>query len=271
MASKRQSAPNVKQRAASGSPRLSKRKRGRTPIATTPVTTRSRVTIAPEARSSIEHRVRGALAPFGTRIERASIRFEDVNGPKGGVDTKCRIKVVLSGGRSLIVEEQAAGVRESANRAVRRIGKEIRKRAERDGGKTPRQTAVDEPRRVQKRSKPPEQDSGSLIGRRVGRGKENLAAALERPEKERGDAYVDTAAVDTSATARRAGGSYSARRNSKRETSGMTHALEDSRTKPSRKSTRASGNRTKAASQLTRRAKRRTHSSSARAMRNETE
>jgi hypothetical protein len=237
-------------------------------MTTTPVTTRSREEIPEKTRSSVERRVKSVLAPFGTRIERASIRFEDVNGPKGGVDTNCRIKVVISGGPSLIVEEQATTLREAAIRAVRRVGKEMRRRAKQNGGRTPAPTLGERtPPRVRRRAQQAEQDAESLIGKRAGRGAANLSMALERPEKERRDAYVNTAAPDTSATDRRAGGSHTARRNSKRGSSGMTYALEDSTTQPSRKSTRASGDGTKAASQLTRRAKRRTHSSNARAQR----
>lgn len=244
-----------------------KRTRGRTPISTTPVTTRSSVAISSEARSRIEQQVKRVLTPFGTRIERGSIRFEDVNGPRGGVDSKCTIKVVLSGGPSLVVEKRGASLGEAASRAVRLLSTQIRRRAKSDGGKTPQPTVAAFETPKARRSTSGEQDGQSLIDKRVGRSAANLAAALERPEKQQRDAYVDTAAAGVSATNRRAGGPFSARRNSRRESSGMTYALEDSRSEPSRKSTRASGNRTKAASQLARRAKRRTHSAGARARR----
>lgn len=103
-------------------------------------------------------------------------------------------------------------------------------------------------------------DGGSLIGRRVGRNSKNVGEALKRPEKKRRDAYVDTAAEGMAADDRRAGGPYTARRNSKKRDAGMAYTLEDSRTgTPSRKSTRRSANHIKAASQLTRRAKGRVH------------
>jgi hypothetical protein len=248
-----------------------KRSRGRTSIDDTPITTRSRVPLAEEDRRGIEARLKRALAPFGPRIERATIRFEDVNGPRHGVGMRCSIKVVFSGSDSIIVEERATNVLETARLAIPRVARSVRRYAGQSGFKTPRPT--------HRRSAAPRAasagepaaaepfDPGSLIGKRVGRGKANLAAALERPEKLRRDALVDTAQPGVSATDRKAGGGSTARRNSKQSNSGMTSALEDSRSKPSRKSTRGGTNRTKGATQLTRRAQRKVRSPQARAER----
>lgn len=251
---------------------LPKNARGRTAIQDTPIATRSRVPLSDVARRSVEQRLRRAIAPFGTRIERASIRFEDVNGPRGGVDVRCAIKVVVSGNQSIIVEDRAEDVLGAVRRAIPRVAKTVRKFADRTGRRTPRATGASRRAAVapapRRRSTAKETaDTGSLIGKRVGRSKANLEAALERPEKARRDAYVDTSEPDTSETERKAGGVFSARRNSKRNDSGMTYALEDSRGKPSRKSTRASSNRVKAATQLTQRAQRKVRSPQARAER----
>jgi hypothetical protein len=247
-------------------PVVPKRVRGRTSIADTPVTTRSRVPLSEPARSSIEQRLRRALAPFGPRIERATIRFEDLNGPRGGVDVRCVIKIVFSGSDSLIVENRGANVMGTVRRIIPRVGRIVRRQVEASGRKTPR--AKHRRMAAERSGTPPSQslaDEGSVIGRRAGRRTRGLPAALERPEKLRRDALVDTANPATSESDRKAGGHVSARRNSKRNPSGMTYALEDSRAQPSRKSTRASGDRTKAATQLTRRAQRKVSSPSARA------
>lgn len=252
-------------------PAPSKRTLGRTAIENTPITTRSRVPLGPDARRKLEARLRRTLAPFATRIERATLRFEDVNGPRGGVDTRCAVKVVLSGADSIIVEEQASGVRESVGRVLPRVARAVRRAADQSGKKAPRATAnrrAGRERPAAARPRRREQtDPGSLIGHRVGQGQANLAAALERPEKVRRDALVDTALADTSATDRKAGGTSTARRNSKKNDAGMVHALEDSRGKPSRKSTRGGKNRVQAATQLTRRARRKTLSPQSRAAR----
>jgi hypothetical protein len=247
-----------------------KRSRGRTAIEDTPITTRSRVPMPMKDRRSIEARLRRVLAPFGPRIERATIRFEDVNGPRRGVGMRCAIKVVFSGSDSIIVEERATNVLETARLAIPRVARSVRRYAGQSGAKTPRATRRSTAPRAawaaeQAASKLP--DPGSLIGKRVGGGAANLAAALERPEKLRRDVLVDTAQPGVSATDRKAGGGSTARRNSKRSNSGMTAALEDSRRKPSRKSTRGGTNRAQGATQLTRRAQRRVRSPQARAQR----
>jgi hypothetical protein len=251
-----------------------KRARGRTGIADTPITTRSRVPLEETARRGIEQRLRRSLAPFGPRIERATIRLEDLNGPRGGVDLHCTIKVVFSGTDSVIVEERGANVLEVVRRALPRVGRIVRRHVDAQGGKTPRPTrarapAGPEPPRVSQRGAEAADRAASaaLIGKRSGRRTRGLPRALERPEKVRRDALVDTAAPETTETDRKAGGSRTARRNSKQNSSGMTYALEDSLWQPSRKSTRGSGNRIKAATQLTRRAQRKLSSPSARAAR----
>jgi hypothetical protein len=102
----------------------------------------------------------------------------------------------------------------------------------------------------------------------VGRSAQNLERALERPEKVRRDAIVDTSLPGTSATDRKAGGGSTARRNTRRVARRATATLEDSaRDRPSRKSTRKSANRAKQGSKLRRRKVRELRSPSARAAR----
>jgi len=247
---------------------VTKRTRGRTSIADTPIAIRSRISIDADLRAQTEERLRRALSSLGPRIERASVRFEDLNGPRGGVDTVCRVKLVFSGGPSVQVEERGIDAAVAMGRAVRRVAHAARRRADRDGGSAP--AATHEPVSVHRAESRPFDaavDTGSVIGRRVGRARVNLDSALERPEKLRRDAYVNTAEVGRSATDRKAGGSVSARRNARKSADGMVSTLEDSRDKPSRKSTRRSSNRSLGATQLTRRTKRALATPGARAAR----
>jgi ribosome-associated translation inhibitor RaiA len=91
--------------------------------------------LTPEDRDYLRHKLRARLARFGRRVERVSARIEDVNGPRGGVDTRCRIKVVLSGLPSVTIEEQQHIVRAAIDRARARIASAVRRAVERREGR----------------------------------------------------------------------------------------------------------------------------------------
>src|SRR5262245_45667779 len=59
-----------------------------------------------DTRTSIRRRLDRKLKKFARSIERVSVRLKDVNGPRGGVDRVCRIKVVLRNLPSIVYEEQ---------------------------------------------------------------------------------------------------------------------------------------------------------------------
>src|SRR5688572_13285109 len=78
-------------------------------------------------REYIRRRLGEKLGRHARSVERVSVRLRDINGPRGGVDVRCRIKVVVSGLPSVVVEQQAAtfrpaltGALAGAERAVRR-------------------------------------------------------------------------------------------------------------------------------------------------------
>jgi hypothetical protein len=72
------------------------------------------------------------LGKFASSIERVSVRVEDVNGPRGGVDHACRVKVVLSGLPSIVVVEQdpslAAAIDRALGGAERAVRRAVRRR-----------------------------------------------------------------------------------------------------------------------------------------------
>ncbi|MGE0549120.1 MAG: HPF/RaiA family ribosome-associated protein [Kofleriaceae bacterium] len=230
-------------RFAASLPKASKAERGRTVTQDTPIAVRSQISLSDRFENQIRTELASRIGHAASLIERGTVRFEDVNGPKGGVDTICRIKLVMSGRPSLVVEERSEEPESAFALAVPKLARVL----ERTRGKHQLSTGRHRANRQGRPASPPArlEDAGEIIGRRVGRGKAALARALERPEKERGDAYVDTAQPGVSASDRRAGGGITARRNSRAKHPKATAALEDSRTKPSRKSTRRSANRGK--------------------------
>ena len=83
--------------------------------------------VGPTDRAYIRRKLGTRLDKFSSAIERVSLRTEDVNGPRGGIDQVCRIKVVLRGLPSVVYERRDAalnaavdGALAGAERAVRR-------------------------------------------------------------------------------------------------------------------------------------------------------
>ncbi len=233
------------------SSRAEKSERGRTDVTSTPLAIRSRIPLEPAERERIRMLLGRKLAKYATHIERATVRIDDVNGPRGGVDTLCKLEIVIGGSPRIVVEERGILVEDVVVVAARVAARAVRRELERRGRSAAKPKRGKRARTASSAAAGPQaDDDGSLIGRRVGRSRDQLERALLRPEKERGDAYVDTSAPGTSASDRKVGYGATARRNTKRNTKGLTSALEDSRTTPSRKSTRKSGNRARASAPL---------------------
>ena len=233
-------------------PRAEKRHAGRTATSQTPLAIRTGGTSLSRAdRERIRERVGRKLGKFALHIERMTVRIDDVNGPKGGVDRRCRIKVTLSGRPSIVVEARGETVGESFDRAIASGQRTVRRALDQAGLRAPKPARGERTapksaamRSGESSSKAPMPEDGSLIGRRVGRSAERLAQVADRPEKRRRDVPVDTARPGVSASDRKVGGGSTAKRNTKLNTAGMVAALEDSaKDRPSRKSTRKSSDR----------------------------
>jgi hypothetical protein len=250
-----------------------KRSLGRTPPARTPLHVRAVGTDLDEpTRRWIADRAARRLAKYALHIERLSFRFEDVNGPRGGKDSVCRGKAVLSGLPSAVVQKRAHTARQAFNLASRQLARGVDKAVRNVGrvsGRGPERSAVEAKPGLAKKRVAGLASAGSLIGRRVGRSWGNVLEAASRPEKLRGDAIVDTSLEGVSATDKKVGAGATAKRNTKLNIRSATATLEDSATgRPSRKSTRRSANRAKSGSKLSRKTKRNLHSPKARARRN---
>ncbi len=71
------------------------------------------------------------LGKFGTTVVRASVRVEDMNGPRGGVDNRCVIKVVLNGLPSVIVDERHHALQAAMDQALDRVERAVRQALQR--------------------------------------------------------------------------------------------------------------------------------------------
>jgi hypothetical protein len=249
-------------------PRPRKQESGRAGVTQTPLHVRAfGVTTRAGLGDYVRAKLGRKLGKFAPAIERVSVRFDDVNGPRGGVDTVSQIKVVLSERPSVVVRAQGVDAWHAFDQASHRTERTVRRSLGRAGltsGSGARRKGRGRGRTssLPAEPQPAALPDGSLIGARVGRSSANLARTLAWSNR------VDTTQPGVSATDRKAGGGSTAARNVKRRTSRATAALEDSATgKPSRKSTRSSANRAKGGSKQGRQAKVRTASPKRRATR----
>ena len=112
--------------------RPAKREAGRTGTAHTPAHIRGAGAILEDTdRAYIRRKLGMQLGKFARSIERVSVRVKDVNGPRGGVDKLCAVKVVLSRLPSVVVQEQRASLQAAMDGALLRTERVVRRSVQR--------------------------------------------------------------------------------------------------------------------------------------------
>jgi hypothetical protein len=127
----------------------------------TPLSIPIAIRSATKLGAAFENRVRMQL---GRRIgpamfvERATVRFEDANGPKGGVDMICRIKLVVSGRPSIVVAKRATSEPLAFAEAVHAIGTTLTRASNKRKIRAPRpRSRAPRVSEMESRAIPPEQ------------------------------------------------------------------------------------------------------------------
>lgn len=87
--------------------------------------------LTPSLKEQMERRLHFALARFGGRIRRISAFLEDINGPRGGEDQRCRIEVSLVPSGSIMAEAIDVEVLSAVGRAADRVARRVRDSLER--------------------------------------------------------------------------------------------------------------------------------------------
>lgn len=109
-------------------PRPIKRGAGRTEAAQTPAHIYASGSFLDRSdRDYLRRKLGRKLGKFARAIERTSVRVEDVNGPRGGIDHRCRIKIVLSGLPSVVVEAQHHTLQAAMDGALDRVERAVRR------------------------------------------------------------------------------------------------------------------------------------------------
>ena len=92
------------------------------------------VSITPPLRNVVERKIRFALDRVAHRIDTVRVRFDDVNGPRGGIDKRCVIVVTGARGWAVRAEQLApdtlAALAAATDRLERLVARQVRRRRE---------------------------------------------------------------------------------------------------------------------------------------------
>lgn len=97
--------------------------------------------LSADDRAYIRGKLGRALGKFSADIVRVSVRTEDVNGPRGGVDRVCRIKVALVGLPSVVFEKRDAALNAAVDGALAGVEQAVRRVVRRRWTRPRRSTA----------------------------------------------------------------------------------------------------------------------------------
>lgn len=84
-----------------------------------------------ELREYVEHRLAFALSQFPEHIRGVVVLLSDINGPRGGIDTRCNVQVRLNGLPDIVIEETEADFHVAVNRAADRAKRTLARRLQR--------------------------------------------------------------------------------------------------------------------------------------------
>lgn len=84
--------------------------------------------LTPALSEHTERRLRFALKHAADKVQRVTVRLADVNGPRGGVDKKCSVHIMLNGVPDIVSEDTEADMYMAINRAVDRVGRTVLRR-----------------------------------------------------------------------------------------------------------------------------------------------
>lgn len=90
-------------------------------------------------------RLKFALARAEGHIRRVTVRLSDVNGPRGGIDKRCRIQVTINGLAAVVIEDTEADLYLAIDRAADRTGRSVARRLARSHEHLPAEPGVIEP------------------------------------------------------------------------------------------------------------------------------
>ena len=84
------------------------------------------IALSDDHHAHIRRKLGMRLGKFSWSIERVTVRARDANGPRGGVDQECTVKVVLSGLPSVVVRRRNTALHVAIDEALHAAAQAVR-------------------------------------------------------------------------------------------------------------------------------------------------
>lgn len=91
--------------------------------------------LTPALREHVRRRLGFSLARANNHISRVDVSLSDINGPRGGIDKRCLVKVRLEGLQLVVVEDVQSNLYSAIDRAAGRAGRIVLRRLARQSDK----------------------------------------------------------------------------------------------------------------------------------------
>ena len=78
------------------------------------------IDLSPELHDQLQRRLDSALGRLATAIRAVDVTIADINGPKGGPDKQCRIRVYTPSRRPIVIEHVGSHVLSTVSLAAER-------------------------------------------------------------------------------------------------------------------------------------------------------
>ena len=88
-------------------------------------------TVTEPLRALAERRLRFALGSLSGRIRSVNMLLDDQNGPRGGIDKRCKLRVALPAQPAVVIEQLDADVYAAIDRAAERASRTLARRLNR--------------------------------------------------------------------------------------------------------------------------------------------
>lgn len=92
----------------------------------------SRVAVSKSTEAYVERRLAFALGRFDDVVESVVVSLADINGPRGGIDKSCRMRVKLLGQKTPVIADVLdLEIRAAVDLAAERVGRAVARRLDR--------------------------------------------------------------------------------------------------------------------------------------------